>query len=1070
MPPAIIVAAIAIGASAAAAAGIITATVAMVIVVGATVAGSLLAKTSIPSIGAYTSQQERKQVLRSATAPQTHIYGTSVVSGLLFFAEEQEGDQEKEWVHLAIAIAGHAITAVDKIWLGDDEIGSYGDLAQYEIHINRQTVDPVMKSKCKSWKDDMIGKGITWARISLKFDAQKFPSGIPNVKFLVRGKAVYDPRNGSTVHTDNASLCILDFYRNYLKVPDTDLNMNQFIQAANICDQSLNDGGGARKRYTINGVFDSSETQSGILDDLHKACAGEPTYMAGQHGILAGAYYGPATMDLTDGQIISDVKIVPEAAYADKLNIVTGTFLDPLSQYAETDYPPVAVQAYIDADGSEFTDDLKLRFVSNEYQAQQLAQIKINRTRIGRTLTFTMNMSGYKYRPGYYVNLYLPQLGIDGLEFRITEWSMNAQNGVDVTLKQETAQVWNDAIGQPIERPDITDFPVASVTAPQNLTYTVTEIGQVVQGVLSWTNIGDIAYNIVVIRKAGVTVQSYQVPGQSVNLTGLVRGSYEAAAMAVNRFGQRSVESMVLIEIKAPNKPTGCDITQGFFAVTLKPRTDEIRTVSTQYDFWTSYEVKLSNASTGTVEANATRVGMGQEWTSQNLLNNHTYYWYIRAINAFGTSEFLEVPVLCYTDITELMPQIDEALSSTEAYQNLFKPIEMNYLAILKAAQATGSNVDHQWEQNGSVRADVIEIKTTVVDQDKALAELHQQVIANGTSIDEITGNVIDLTSTVSQKLTSIVYSNGTATAAYTLNLGINRGGKLYSAGMAMTIEPVNGTYVSTLLFSANRFGIYSGTDASSYKLAFAVYNGQVFINEAFIRDATITNAKIGSYIQSQNWNGSTVGWHINKNGNAWFNNVTIRGTVYADAGVLNNVTINENCVIKGKLTANQIEGDIYAAQYGLKIGYLRHAINGNDNSAGQSQIFRITGQPFERMMTSNMKLVMSSWQRQYFRIYLSTNGGTPKQLAFFDTGNGGSTVEFKFNNIVLPAAGQGGYHNIWVDVQENRGNQVALMLLEDKNRQYWTYNGIKFGNLVFYYDGEMQSYRKGQNLAASQF
>lgn len=1071
MPPAIIVAAVAIGASAAAAAGIITATMAMVIVVAASVAAAVLIKPAVPSIGAYTSQQERKQVLRSATAPMAFIYGCTVVSGLLFFAEEEAGDSTKEWVHLGIAIAGHPIDHVGRVWLGDELIGDYGDKAQFEIHSNRQTVDPFMKSKCRSWKDDMIGKGITWARISLKFDADKFPSGIPNIKFEVFGKKVYDPRNGSTAWSDNAALCILDFYRSYLKVDDVDLNMNQFTQAANICDQQLDDGGGNRKRYTINGTFDAAETQAGVLDDMHLACAGEPTYMAGQHGILAGAYYGPATMDLREGQIISDVKIIPEAAYNDKLNIVTGTFLDPQQQYAEVDYPPVKVQQYIDADGSEFTSDLKLRFVASEFQAQQLAQIKINRTRIGRMLTFTMNLSGYQYRPGYYVRLYLPQLGINGQEFRITEWALAADKGVDITLKQETAQVWNDAIGKPIERPDITDFPKATVAQPVSLLYTVTEIGQVVQGVFSWTNIGDIAYNIVVIRQGGKNIQTIQVPGQSVNITGLVRGTYDLVVMAVNRFGQRSAESLLTIEIHAPSKPTGCDITQQFFAVNLRPRSADLFTVSTQYDFWTSYETRLPNANTSTVEQNATRFTMGTQATSMNLLNGHTYWWYIRAVNAFGASEFLEVEVLCYTDITELMPQIDEALADTEAYKNLFKPIETNIAAILQQAQATGSDVQHQWQQIGETRADVLQIRTTIVDNEKALAELTQQVVAKGQALDELTGNVIDLTSTVAQKMTSIVYSNGTAKALYTLNLGINRGGVLYSAGMSMSIEPVNGTYVSTVLFAANRFGIYSGTDAANYKLAFAVYNGQVFINEAFIRDATITNAKIGSFIQSANWNGNNVGWHINKNGNAWFNNVTIRGTVYATSGVLDNVTINENCIIKGKLTANQIEGDIYAAQYGIKIGYIRHQINGLDGRAGQSQIFRITGQPFERMMTSNMYLVMGSWQRQYFRIYMSTNGGPAQQLAFFDTGNGGSTVTFYFNNIVLPAAGTGGYHNIWVDVQENRGNTVSLMRTgADPNRPYFNYSGIHFKDLLYYYDGEMQSYRRGQNLAAAMF
>lgn len=946
MPPAIIVAAVAIGASAAAAAGIITAMTAMIIVVGATAAGALLFKPAVPSIGAYTSQQERKQVLRSAIAPMTFIYGATVVSGLLFFAEEEKGDQEKEWVHMAIAIAGHEIDHVGRVWLGDDLIDSYGDLAQYEVHNNRTTADPFMMNKCTSWKSDMIGRGITWIRVSLKFDAEKFPAGVPNMKFEIFGKKVLDPRTNQVSWSDNAALCILDFYRSYMKVPDTDINMDQFIQGANICDQTLNDGGGVRKRYRINGTFDASETQAGILDDLHLACAGEPTYMAGKHGILVGAYYGPATMDLHDYQIISDVKIIAEAAYNDKLNIVTGTFLDPLTQYSEADYPAVRIQSYIDADGGEYTSDLKLRFVSNEYQAQALAQIKINRTRIGRTITFTMNMSGYQYRPGYYVRLYLPMLGINGQEFRITEWSMAADKGVDVTLKQETAQVWNDAIGKPIERPDITDFPVATVAAPINLAYTVTEIGQVVQGVFSWTNIGrDIAYNIVVIRQNGVAIQTVQVPGQRVNITGLKRGTYNLVVMAVNRMGQYSSEAMITIEIKAPSKPSGVDITQQFFAVTLRPRTTELYTVSTRYDFWTSYEKRLPNASTATVEAQATRVGIGTQITSGQLLNNHTYWWYVRAINAFGASEFLEVEVLCYTDITELMPQIDEAIRDSDAMKNVINGVDTNLEGILQNALANNGTVERQFQQLGEVNAEILTVRTTIATVDRALAQLTTSVKSQfdgvGTQLDGVNSQIKtinsqileqqtaisdnkkaiaslntyvqaqfgDVTAAINQKLDAEVTSNGTGKASYTLNLGIIRNGVKYDTGFGMSIEPFGGSYKSTVVISADQFGIYSGSDPGNYQSAFIVYNGQVFMNEAFIRDATITNAKIGDFLQSNDWNGSTTGWHINKNGNSWFNNVTVRGSLYATNGNFSFSGSNNTTVVNGNGVTVNIPG-----------------------------------------------------------------------------------------------------------------------------------------------------------------
>lgn len=912
MPPAIIAVAIATAAAGAAAAGYIALTTALIITVAATAAGALLTKTKVPSIGAYASQAERKQVLRSSTAPEVTIYGRNVMSGMMFFAEEQSGQQEKgEWLHMAFAVCGHEIQGISNIWLGEELAETYGENVQYEVHNNRQTPDPFMLANCQSWKDDMIGRGICWVRLSLKFDQEKFPAGLPNVLFEVMGKKVYDPRTNRIAWSDNAALCILDYYKTHCDVPDTDLNLNQFIQGANICDEITENHGIGRKRYTINGAFDATDAQSAVLDDLHMACAGEPTYMAGQHGLFVGAYYGPATMEIHEGQIISDVKIIPEASYSEKLNIVTGTFLDPGQKFAETDFPPVQIDSYVEEDGAEFVDDMKLRFVANEYQAQQLAQIKLNKTRVGRSLTFTMNMSGYQYRPGYYIKLFLPSLGINGQEFRINQWSMNAQNGVDITLRQEFAGIWDDAIGNPIERPDITDFPKSEVAQPINLLFTLVEIGQVVQGILSWTNIGQVAYNIVTIRQNGRVILSIQVPGSSTPLTGLLRGSYEAAVVAVSALGAHSAEAFTLLEIHAPDKPVSVEIGQGFFSITLKPKLNQITNVSTQFDFWTSGETRLNSAATDVVTKDATRAGIGQMWTSENLLNEHTYYWYVRSINAFGVSEFLEVAALVTSDIGELIDYVNEVIQDSDAFKNIQEPNKLNLEGILHDALAAKANVDSQWAVNGEISASVYKITTTVAELDKAFAqyqvivsteldglsstvsqtqksvtdlegtfgEFQTQVQSDLTELkdtvyDEFGQKITDLTATVATKMTSEITNDGQAKASFSLNLGVRRNGQYYGGGMGMSVEPSGGTYKVTTVFKSDNFGIYSGGDPGAFKLAFGVYNGQVFIQDAMIRDASITNAKIANasidrgkitnYLQSDNFIPNVQGMALN--------------------------------------------------------------------------------------------------------------------------------------------------------------------------------------------------------------
>ncbi|EHD9341689.1 DUF1983 domain-containing protein [Salmonella enterica] len=860
--------------------------IAMAITIAAQVATQMLTKK--PSIGGYRDVAERKQVLRAAASPKTVVYGRTVSAGTLFFSEEEKGDQtDGEWLHLAITMAGHPLSGVGTIYLGDDDIGSYPDNATYEVHNDRQTADPFMLQNCPSWKEDMIGKGISWLRVSLKFNAEKFPSGIPNIKVEKTGRKVYDPRTGRTEYSNNLALCVLDYYRNYLKVPDADINWDQFQEAANICDETVTNGDGTtEKRYTLNGEFDLNENKASILEAMLAAGAGEPTYIAGKHGILVGAYYGPATEVITESQLAGDIEIMPEVSQSERVNTINGTFIDPKQTYAEADFPAVSVSEWVAEDGVEISQDLKLRFVTSEFQAQRLADIKLKRTRISRTMNLTLNLSGYRYRPGMYVKVNFPSLGIINVEMRVTDWRFGVQNGVQITLKQETADVWGDAIGKPIERPPFTQLPSGGVAQPQNLKYTVEEIGQVVQGILSWQNIGQVVYNKVIIRRNGQMVMPVQVPGTFTRLNGLPKDTYTAHVIAVNQMGAESPEGYLEFSIEAPPPPSHVDIEQGFFAVTMIPRLAAITNVSTQFDFWTSGEAKLPDTSTSTVEGNASREGVGTTWTSNQLQAGHTYYWYIRTINAFGASAFVEVPALCSMDTGELMDLIDDGIQKSDAFQNVKDGVDTNLEGIMENSLANHGTVEHQYQQYGEVRADILVVKTTVATAEQGLADLSTYVQAQ-------IGPEGSLTSAVNQKMTAEVNSDGTAKASYTLNMGIVRNGVKYNTGFGMSIEPSGNSYKSTVVFAADQFGIYSGNNPGNWQAAFFVYNGQVFIRSALIQEASIDFAKITDSLQSANFipGGGGRGWNLPKSGSPEFH-----GKLYADSGEfafngVNNVT-----------------------------------------------------------------------------------------------------------------------------------------------------------------------------------
>lgn len=831
-------------------------TIAMAITIAAQVATQMMTKK--PSLDAYRDNSERKQVLRAAASAKTVVYGQTVSSGTLFFSEEQAGTEtDGELLQLAIVLAGHSLSSVGRVWLGDDEIGTYGDYAQYEIHNDRQTADPYLLANAPSWKEDMIGKGITWMRATLKFNAEKFPSGIPNIRVEKFGRKVYDPRTGQTVYSNNAALCILDYYRTYLKVPDADINWDQFQEAANISDEVVTRGDGTtERRYTINGEFDMSENKASVLEAMLGACAGDPTFIAGKHGIMVGAYYGPASEVIAESQLAGDIEIMPEVSQSERVNTIKGTFVDPLQNYTETDFPAVSVSDWVTEDGVEISQDMKMRFVTSEFQAQRLADVKLKRTRISRTMNVTLNLSGYRYRPGMYVKVNFPSLGIVNVEMRVTDWKFGMQNGVQLTLKQETADVWGDAIGKPVDRPPFTQLPTGGVAQPQNLRYTVEEIGQVVQGVLSWQNVGQYAYNKVIIRKAGEVVLSVQVPGTFTRLTGLQRDTYTAHVIAVNQMGAESPESYLEFSIQAPPPPNKVDVEQGYFSITLIPRLAELTNVSTQFDFWTSGEAKLSSTDTAVVEANASRAGMGTTWTSNELQIDHAYYWYIRTINAFGSSSFVEVAAICTTDTADLLDQIAKEIEGSDAFANLASGIDTNTDAIIENAISNDADVQRRRKQDGLVSAEILRIDTLIVTNDSAYAEKFEQLTAtadqNSAAVQQVSSAYADL--------------NGKLSAQWGAKVQVDSNGNKYVAGMQLGVEGNGGAVQSYFLVSADTMGFYNPGNGTM-KLAMAIKNGQVFLNEALIDYASITLAKIGSWY-SANYVAGKSGTYMDKDGN----------------------------------------------------------------------------------------------------------------------------------------------------------------------------------------------------------
>lgn len=621
----------------------------------------------------YRSQQDRQKLLRSSAAPCSVVYGKTRTSGLLAFLE-QDSDRT---LHCAIVLANHPLEGIEDILIDGNPISSYGDLVSWELHNDRKTSDPFMGTHCPSWSPDMIGRGISWLRASFRFDPNKFPFGLPNVTLVKVGKKCYDPRISKEVYTNNAALVILDYLRTYLKCPDETINWESFKEAANICDEAVkNADGTSERRYTINGEFDMDEAPASIMAEMLKACGADLSYVAGKYGLLVGAYYGPATMTLSEDCVCGEVKIYPEASFDKRSNTITGRFTSPTKGYSETDFPSVFVPEWIEKDGERKIIDIDYRFVTSPYQAQRVSAIFLRRARAGRIIEVTCNMRGFKFKPGRYVTMDLPSIGIVGQEMRVLEWEFTKKGGVKVKLRQD-AKEWNDATGQLPDSGDV-DIPISpsGVAQPQNFRYSVLQAGEVTHGVLAWDNVGTYAQNIVQVRKNGEIVWTAQTVEQFVRVEGLTKGSYTATVVATSYKGGVSPEAYCEFNIQAPEAPVSVEVKQGYFAITLIPHSRDLASVSTQYDFWTSGMTRLPDTSDATVTSKATRMGVGSTWTSEGLQNDKVYYWYIRTTNAFGSSQFVECAARCYTSIEDLMPQIDAEFKKTETYKELMSTLD----------------------------------------------------------------------------------------------------------------------------------------------------------------------------------------------------------------------------------------------------------------------------------------------------------------------------------------------------------------------------------------------------------
>ncbi|WP_373858779.1 phage tail protein [Klebsiella variicola] len=359
------------------------------------------------------------------------------------------------------------------------------------------------------------------------------------------------------------------------------------------------------------------------------------------------------------------------------------------------------------------------------------------------------------------------------------------------------------------------------------------------------------------------------------------------------------------------------------------------------------------------------------------------------------------------SQLSSLTSQVNDASSKVDQMAQTITNNEKTQSSLNTSLQSqidaqASANIKNQTELNNATTS-LAAIKSTQQTQATTISALSQQQT-------NLTAQVGDQTAEL-QELKKTVVENGNVNSTWMVKMETNSNGKKYAAGIALGIDGKN--LQSQFLVQADRFGLINTSNGNT-TTPFVIENGVAYINATVIKDGSITNAKIGDEIRSDNFVDGSQGWRVGKDGSSQFHNVVIRGEVHANTGVLNNVTINENCTVLGTVQANKIVGDVVTMTDRVVKNWPPTA----DTSSGtRYPIASVQGMPFERRMVFNGSISIQQTWRQNVTIRVDET-----VVWTFDSGNDGKDFETSIFSIRIPASNYGQTQNITIQ-WPNRGD-----------------------------------------------
>ncbi len=536
-------------------------------------------KPTLPSPAFEEENETRKTMVRSTVAHRSVMYGETLTSGPIIFADTSGTDNK--YLHLVIPIShtdyGYGINSIDKVYLNDTAItlstdldgsnvvntGNYNGKVRIKTALGKstQTADSDAVSEITNWGSNHIGKGVSYCYLRLEYNQDTFPTGIPNVRVQAQGMRCLDTRyttfaantvintsteiftisshsfstgdgwiynnagnsniggltSGTTYYvikvdantfklatslanaeagtavnitsspsethkfqkitfSKNPAVIIRHYLTSDygLNLSDDEVDTTSFDAAANVCDETItNKDTTTSNRYECGGMIDLGKTPMDIIAQLLTSCVGLLVYEQGTYKLFTGAATS-SVKTFTEDNLRGEVQVRTKPSKKELYNAIKGTFQDSNNQYHSSEFELQTNSTYETADGSErIIRDIELPFTSSRLAAQRIARLHLNKSRQAISVDLPCNMSAMEVSVGDTISLTLSDLGWTAKEFKVLEWNLSNDGGIDLRLQEEASSVysWTSADDETTTdaAPNTTLPSSFSVTAPDTI-------------------------------------------------------------------------------------------------------------------------------------------------------------------------------------------------------------------------------------------------------------------------------------------------------------------------------------------------------------------------------------------------------------------------------------------------------------------------------------------------------------------------------------------------------------------------------------------------------------------------